>query len=61
MYGTETAGYLELIGLKAKKEEFTGFMVHMLPGNSFPQICVVSGTIISNLSKYDKSTFVLGI
>jgi hypothetical protein len=26
----------------AKKEEFTGFMGNMLPGNSFPQICVVS-------------------
>jgi hypothetical protein len=25
-----------------KKEEFPGFMVHMQPGNSFPQICVVS-------------------
>jgi hypothetical protein len=26
----------------AKKEEFPGFMVRMQPGNSFPQICVVS-------------------
>jgi hypothetical protein len=25
-----------------KKEEFPGFMENMLPGNSFPQICVVS-------------------
>jgi hypothetical protein len=25
-----------------KKEEFTGIMGNMLPGNSFPQICVVS-------------------
>jgi hypothetical protein len=25
-----------------KKEEFPGFMGNMLPGNSFPQICVVS-------------------
>jgi hypothetical protein len=25
-----------------KKEEFPGFMVYMLSGNSFPQICVVS-------------------
>jgi hypothetical protein len=28
--------------LKAKKEEFPGLMEDMLPGNSFPQICVVS-------------------
>jgi hypothetical protein len=28
---------------KTKKEEFPGFMKNMLPGNSFPQICVVSG------------------
>jgi hypothetical protein len=27
---------------KAKKEEFPGPMDDMLPGNSFPQICVVS-------------------
>jgi len=27
---------------KKKKEEFPGFMDNMLPGNSFPQICVVS-------------------
>jgi hypothetical protein len=26
-----------------KKEEFPGFMQNMLPANSFPQICVVSG------------------
>jgi hypothetical protein len=26
-----------------KKEEFPGFMDNMQPGNSFPQICVVSG------------------
>ena len=25
-----------------KKEEFPGLMENMLPGNSFPQICVVS-------------------
>jgi hypothetical protein len=25
-----------------EKEEFPGFMENMLPGNSFPQICVVS-------------------
>jgi hypothetical protein len=25
-----------------KKEEFPGIMENMLPGNSFPQICVVS-------------------
>jgi hypothetical protein len=29
-------------GREKKKEEFTGFMENMLPGNSFPQICVVS-------------------
>ena len=27
---------------KAKKEEFPGAMENMPPGNSFPQICVVS-------------------
>jgi hypothetical protein len=27
---------------KEKKEEFPGLMENMLPGNSFPQICVVS-------------------
>jgi hypothetical protein len=27
---------------KKKKEEFPGLMENMLPGNSFPQICVVS-------------------
>jgi hypothetical protein len=29
-------------GRKRKKEEFPGIMENMLPGNSFPQICVVS-------------------
>jgi hypothetical protein len=29
-------------GAKKKKEEFPGVMGNMLPGNSFPQICVVS-------------------
>jgi len=29
-------------GREKKKEEFTGIMENMLPGNSFPQICVVS-------------------
>jgi len=27
---------------QTKKEEFPGIMGNMLPGNSFPQICVVS-------------------
>ena len=27
---------------RSKKEEFPGIMENMLPGNSFPQICVVS-------------------
>jgi hypothetical protein len=27
---------------KTKKEEFPGLMENMMPGNSFPQICVVS-------------------
>jgi hypothetical protein len=27
---------------KRKKEEFPGPMENMMPGNSFPQICVVS-------------------
>ena len=31
-----------MIHEKEKKEEFPGFMENMLPGNSFPQICVVS-------------------
>jgi hypothetical protein len=34
-------------------------MLYMLPGNSFPQICVVSIVIISNVSKSHKSTKVL--
>jgi len=42
-----------------KKEEFTGLMVYMVPGNSFPQICVVSGMIISNVPEWHKSTKVL--
>jgi len=29
-------------GARMKKEEFPGIMGNMLPGNSFPQICVVS-------------------
>jgi hypothetical protein len=29
-------------GKRQKKEEFPGFMQNMPPGNSFPQICVVS-------------------
>jgi hypothetical protein len=28
--------------LRKEKEEFPGIMQNMLPGNSFPQICVVS-------------------
>ena len=42
-----------------KKEEFAGDMFCMMPGNSFPQICVVSGDIISNVRKRHKSTKVL--
>ena len=42
-----------------KKEEFTGLMHYMLPGNSFPQICVVSRVIISNVRNPHKSTKVL--
>jgi hypothetical protein len=37
----KTAGTQNLAHIK-KKEEFPGFMENMLPGNSFPQICVVS-------------------
>jgi hypothetical protein len=29
-------------GERSKKEEFPGLMANMRPGNSFPQICVVS-------------------
>jgi hypothetical protein len=32
-----------LVAWQEKKEEFPGTMENMLPGNSFPQICVVSG------------------
>ncbi len=32
----------DLYHRQRKKEEFPGFMENMLPGNSFPQICVVS-------------------
>ena len=42
-----------------KKEEFTGVMLYMLPGNSFPQICVVSEMIIRNVPISHKSTKVL--
>ena len=34
-----------------KKEEFAGVMVHMVPENSFPQICVVSEDIIGKVPK----------
>ena len=44
---------------KCKKEEFAGFMLYMLPGNSFPQICVVSEPIMGNVSNWNKSTKVL--
>jgi hypothetical protein len=30
------------VARKQKKEEFPGITENMLPGNSFPQICVVS-------------------
>jgi hypothetical protein len=32
----------KLISREEKKEEFPGIMENMPPGNSFPQICVVS-------------------
>jgi len=34
-------------------------MLYMLPGNSFPQICVVSETIMGTVSIWNKSTKVL--
>jgi hypothetical protein len=52
-------GWQAVTDAVAKKEEFTGLMGHMEPGNSFPQICVVSGMIISNVPKRHKSTKVL--
>jgi hypothetical protein len=36
------SGRTSLLGQQGKKEEFPGFMENMRPGNSFPQICVVS-------------------
>jgi hypothetical protein len=33
---------MRLLRSGRKKEEFPGIMENMLPGNSFPQICVVS-------------------
>jgi hypothetical protein len=48
--------FLTAFAAEDKKEEFTGLMDHMVPGNSFPQICVVSGVIISNVLKLHKST-----
>jgi len=42
----------------SKKEEFAG-LTHMVPGNSFPQICVVSETIMGNIPKRHKGTKVL--
>jgi hypothetical protein len=38
----ETGTRRSVFAATAKKEEFPGFMGNMLPGNSFPQICVVS-------------------
>lgn len=48
-----------MTGPQQKKEEFTGLMLYMEPGNSFPQICVVSCVIISNVPISHKSTKVL--
>jgi hypothetical protein len=38
----EAQARLAVHGAERKKEEFPGNMENMLPGNSFPQICVVS-------------------
>jgi hypothetical protein len=35
-------GFKPKMAAAEKKKEFTGAMRSMLPGNSFPQICVVS-------------------
>jgi hypothetical protein len=40
--GAGQEGFSWRAGKKTKKEEFPGIMENMLPGNSFPQICVVS-------------------
>jgi hypothetical protein len=40
--GHSAGGDFRDVRRKRKKEEFPGFMENMLPGNSFPQICVVS-------------------
>jgi hypothetical protein len=41
---------------KTKKEEFPGIMENMLSRNSFPQICVVSKSIMWVTGKMHKST-----
>jgi hypothetical protein len=41
---------------ETKKEEFAGITLNMVPGNSFPQICVVSETILGNVRKEHNST-----
>jgi hypothetical protein len=42
-------------GREKKKEEFTGFMENMLPGNSFPQIWVVSEKCVDEIFfKYEQ-------
>jgi hypothetical protein len=46
---------------KDKKEEFPGFMGNMLPGNSFPQICVVSEMSFAEVTLGYKSTKVRSI
>jgi hypothetical protein len=40
--GHSARGVIAMGREKEKKEEFPGLMQNMLPGNSFPQICVVS-------------------
>jgi hypothetical protein len=52
--GWEDSQYLQ--GQSRKKEEFPGVMENMLPGNSFPQICVVSIHIMLDFMFLRKST-----
>jgi hypothetical protein len=49
-------GQLQKRNREKKKEEFPGDMENMLPGNSFPQICVVSVNSLWKRSRFRNST-----
>jgi hypothetical protein len=53
---TKREGYSGNADANAKKRGVPRLHGNMLPGNSFPQICVVSGAIIWESSNGHKST-----